>query len=149
MAELGYYAQVEGGVFGQPDGGNSDPVTRAELQEASAVLSRSFTTQPGYVPACYVQMAAGNPPIIGWTVQKDAGSPFRPYTPTGHIPDWTSDVNPIGAGSFDMNQEVSGSFGFDPANRAPIGGAVLEYGEDPNANKPTTDVGGTIGDLEY
>jgi hypothetical protein len=161
VSELGYHEPVPG-IYGTANPAtDSDPVSRAALQEATAAQMRTFTTKPGYVPPSYqgdaigptyTQLGNGALPRIGWTCQKDAGTPvFAPYDGShiGRIPDWTSDANAIGAGSDDMNEVFTGAF---PPNRlgvAPVGDGLLQFDDQrTNPNAPTTDVSGTI-DLEY
>lgn len=158
MSELGYYEQIEGGRHGTPDPG--DPATRAALQEANAALNRSIVERgEGWVPESYQgnpqqgpsNQQTGGPgslPIIGWTCQNNSGPAFHPYNPNvGHIPDWDQEGNPIAAGAYDQNEAVA-AFGYDRENRAPIGGAVLEYSNDEDPNFFPEDQGGTI-DLEW
>jgi hypothetical protein len=142
----GYFEYPTDEIFGTPDAG--DPVVRARLQEASQRLAQSFTTAPGYVPG---GVHGPRDPIIGWTAQRSAPPPFRPYTPTGSTPDWTSDVNPIGAGGYDQNPVVR-SFPVNPLNQGPIGSILFDgYSDsgDTNPNAPRTDESGTIEELEY
>lgn len=162
MAELGYGELEPGVIYGKGNElSESDPVARAALQEAATQQMIARAGQPGYVPLSYQgQPGAGpsnqqmggpsNLPIIGWTAQNATGPAFRPYEAEhiGHIPDWTGDPNPVGAGQYDMNEVRSGE-PINPLNRAPIGGAVLEYPGETNPNAPTTDVGGTVNPLEY
>lgn len=151
MAELGYYEQIQGGIFGQPDGGGSDPVSRAALQEASAALERTFTTKPGYVPPNYAgpHVGGGSLPIVGWTAQNSTGPAFHPYDPNvGTTPDWNNDPNPIGAGSYDMTPLVSGGWAFDRNSVAPRGADSGGIIPNPDPNFLPQDQGGT-GDLEW
>jgi hypothetical protein len=160
VADISYYQQIEGGIFGQPDG--PDPSATAALQEKVAQQQIAMTQNPGYVPPGYNAgppaplwaAQTGGPsslPIIGWTAQKDYGtSPFRPYDTShiGRIPDWTSDANSSAAGRFDQNQAV-GSFAFDPAGRAAVGEGLLQFDDTPvNPNRPPNDISGSI-ELEY
>lgn len=153
---MGYYQQVVGGIYGTPDAG--DPVARAELQEQYSELNRLATTHPGYVPPDMAGRNApmwatqtGGPsslPIIGWTCQNSTGPAFHPYSTVGigTTPDWTNDVNPIGAGSYDMNQ-TWGAMAPNPLNRGPIGDGFFQGmdGQPPNPNHLPQDVGGSIG----
>ena len=151
MADIGYYEQIEGGVFGTANPAtDSSPESRAALQEASVQLQARQTQTPGYVPPSYAHQALGVLPKVGWTCQNSGGAPpFEAWQePVGRIPDWTSDPNPIGAGAYDMNQAV-GSMPPNPLNRAPIGDGLLQFDDtQTNPNAPTTDVG-CAGDLEY
>lgn len=153
----GYYAQIEGGRFGQPDG-TDDPVSRAKLQEAA--LQANLLLAPGAVPPSYAghsdgpsNQQVGGPsslPIIGWTTQNATGPAFHtPYVPDhmGSVPDWNQDPSSTAAGTYDMNQAV-GSMAPNPLNRAGIGGGLLQYEDRPNPNAPVTDVSGS-GDLEW
>jgi hypothetical protein len=157
VPELGYYAQIEGGIFGQPDG-TDDPVSRAKLQEAAT--QANIRLAAGAVPASYTGHTGGpgnaqlggpsSLPIIGWTAQNSTGPAFHtPYVPDhmGSVPDWNDDPNGIGAGAYDWNPSV-GSMAPNPLGRAPIGGGLLQYDDRPNPNAPTTDVSGS-GDLEW
>lgn len=162
MSEIGYHEPVPG-IYGTANPAtDSDPVSRAALQEATAAQMRTFTTQPGYVPPSYqgpdpigpswFELGNGDLPKIGWTAQKDTNTPvFVPYSTNGigRIPDWNADFNPIGAGAEDQNEVFTGAF---PPNRlgvAPIGDGLLQYDDQrTNPNVPTQDISGTI-DLEY
>jgi hypothetical protein len=153
VSDIGYYQQIQGGIFGQPDGGNSDPVSRAALQEAAAQANILCAETAGSVPQCYERLGTGNPATIGWTAQKDTGAAFPPYTAqdTGFTPDWTADANPVGAGAYDMNPAVVAA-PYTALNQAPIGEAFFDgaMGVPPNPNVPAYDVGGSAGDdLEY
>jgi len=160
MAELGYYEPLPG-IYGTENPATGPSIeARAALQEASAQLATTFPGQPGYIPPtyagasagpCYTEIGAGNPPIIGWTVQNSNGlSPFRAYAPSGHTPDWTDDGNPIGSGMYDMNPVMT-AFPPNPLNVGPIGDTIFGGldGEPTNPNAPNTDVSGGNGDLEY
>ena len=116
----GYYVQVVGGIPGQPDLGNADPVRQAALQasvfqqnqaikEAAVAGGRYVAPNTGHDPMAPMwasQPGNGNVPIAGWTCQNSTVSgPFPPYTAanTGTVPDWTSDPNPAAAGSYSMS----------------------------------------------
>lgn len=145
---------------GQPDPG--DPMARAALQESYAFMAQQAAKTAASVPQTYLLQGgpnplsemppaavAGNLPRIGWTCQKDTGSPFGPYAPTMQTPDWTSDPNSIAAGRFDQNQAVNPA-PFDRANIAPIGSAVFDgYSEIPNPNVVPMDNQSLMEDLEY
>lgn len=147
MSEISNWGPEPGVIYGKPDPG--DPIARAELQEGAAAYNAALTSGPQYVPPSYEAQGTGALPVVGWTAQKDNGTPvFHPYTPTGHIPDWTDDSNPIGAGAYDQNEGIA-AFAYDRNNRAPIGGAVFEIQGEPNQNTLPEDVSGTIGDLEW
>lgn len=164
MSDVGSYGELQPGViYGTGnEQSESDPIRRAALQEAVTQQMIARAGEPGYVPQSYQgnpqagpsnqQLGGpGNLPIIGWTAQNATGPAFRePYTADGmgHIPDWTGDPNSIAAGRYDMNEVWTGE-PVNPLNRAPIGGAVLEYPGETNPNAPTTDVGGTGTPLEY
>ena len=153
MSDIGYYAQIQGGIFGNPDGGTSDPVSRAALQEQYAEMNIAATGNRGYVPPDYVHMGQGNPPTIGWTVQNAGNTPTFPYynPNVGTTPDWTNDVNPIGAGSYDMNQVVS-TMAPNPLNVGPIGDGFFQGldGQPGDPNHVPQDVSGAIGgDAEW
>ena len=147
---LGYYQQIEGGIYGTPQPG--DPVARADLQESEAQEESTSAEQPTAVPPGYDQIAAGNPPIPGWTVQNTLGSPtpFRSYNPTKHSIEWTDNGNPVGSGTWDMNEVPGSMYARNDLNRAPIGESPFDgaMGEPPNPTAPTTDVTGTYV-LEY
>lgn len=151
---MGYYEQSPGGIYGNPDGGNADPIRQAALQEEYAEAMLAFTQAPGYVPPNYVHAGSGALPTIGWTVQNPVGgaTAFPPYDPNvGTIPDWTNDPNPIAAGSWDMNQVVS-TMAPNPLNIAPIGDGFFQGmdGQPPDPNHLPQDVSGAIGgDSEY
>lgn len=155
MGELGYYEQIEGGVYGTPDPG--DPVTRAALQEDNAALNRSllqvppsYEGNPGIGPSNQQAGGPSNLPIVGWTCQNSTGPAFvEPYTAEGmgHIPDWDGEGNPVAGGAYDQNPVVS--YGdYNPLNQAPLGGAVLEYSAEDDPSFFPEDQGGTI-DLEW
>lgn len=151
MVDIGYHEQIEGGVYGRANPAtDSNPIARAQLQEASAQRQRERTTVSGYVPPSYVQQGTGALPTIGWTAQAPDRPVFPPYTPSGRIPDWNADGIPSAGGSYDMTIAVGGAFAPNRLNRAPIGGSTFDGwdGVPPNPNAPTTDVGGTI-DLEW
>lgn len=146
---LSYYQQSQGGIYGNPDGGGSDPVTTAALQEKYAMMNMAYTQNTDYVPPSYVHAGSGNPATIGWTVQNQRGGsvPFPYYNPNvGTTPDWTNDANPIGAGSYDMNPVVT-SFAPNRLNRGPIGDGFFQGmdGQPPDPNHLPQDVGGSIG----
>lgn len=156
---LGYHEQIEGGRHGTsnppiPSIGNigaylptdSDPASRAALQEAAAAQMALLTTTPGYTPPTYVHQGMGALPKVGWTVQKNAGEPvFPPYTPTSHIPDWTGDVS-NGGGAYDQGPVMTGQ-PVNPLNRAPMG---EEWSDStpPNPNQPKSIVS-SPGDREW
>lgn len=148
MSELGYHAQIEGGVHGVPDPG--DPIVRAALQERYARMAIDRAGEPGSVPQSYEHVGTGVLPTPGWTAQADEGTDaFPDYTFVGHTPDWTGDSNPIGAGAYDQTQLVA--YGdYNPLNVAPLGDGVLQFDDTPvDPNALPMDVGGTVGDLEY
>jgi hypothetical protein len=61
--------------------------------------------------------------------------PFPAYTAEnmGRIPDWTSDANSAGAGSYDMTQVVA--YGdYNPLNAGPIGEPFFDA---PGAQEPS------------
>lgn len=172
MADIGYHPQIQGGIPGQPDLGGADPVRQAELQEASMQanlrIKEELVLNPGgggYIPPGLGRSAPGpqwasqpggpeNTPIIGWTAQQSSGPAFiEPYVATGmgEIPDWTSDANSAGAGTYDQTPVVA--YGdYNPLNRAPIGDNDGDFfgamGVPPDPNAPTTDVNGST-DLEW
>lgn len=138
------------GVFGS----DSDPESRAALQNASAQLQFTLTTAPGYVPPNYIHPGSGSLPIIGWTAQNGYGTAaFHPYNPhVGTTPDWTADANSAGAGRYDQTQVVA--YGdYNPLNRGPLGSPFYDAPgaqEPENPNTLPQDVSGTSGqDLEY
>ena len=138
---LGYHQQIQGGIFGQPDLGNADPVRQAALQEAAVqqnlLLKEAAVTAGVYVPpgTGHSQNAPqwatqpggpSNMPVIGWTAQNGTGTAFveQPGAWTaeemGRIPDWTSDTNALAAGQYDMTP-IRSDGDYNPLNRAPLG----------------------------
>jgi hypothetical protein len=125
VADIGYYVQVVGGIPGQPDLGNADPVRQAALQQ-SVFQQNQAIKEAAVVAGVYVPPGTGsgppsapewanqvggpsNVPIVGWTAQNSrAGTAFVAQpgqwmaTDMGTVPDWTSDPNPAAAGSYDM-----------------------------------------------
>jgi len=147
--------------YGRPDPG--DPVARANLQAEYAKLAQAAVlTSPSYVPPIgqsrFIPPGRGtvwnapHDPVVGWTAQHSPNAPvFMPYTPTGKTPDWTSDVNPVGAGPYDANAVVNMGT-TDPLNQAPIGGDVFDGYSNAlkNPNFFPEDQGGLIwDDLDY
>ena len=166
---IGYFPQVQGGIFGQPDLGGADPVRQAALQEAAVQTNLRIkeglvlsSGGGGYVPPAlgYPGPSApewanqpggpGNVATIGWTAQNGSGSAFPPYSTEniGGVPDWTSDANPAGAGAYDQTQVVAYGDEANTLNQAPIGnndGDFFQYlGVPPNPNAPNTDVSGSV-----
>lgn len=163
MSDLGYYQPQAGVHYGTPNPAtDSDPVSRAALQDQVTQQQILRASQPGYVPPSYEgnpgvgpsnQQVGGpsNLPIVGWTCQNSKGPAFEPYTAEGmgHTPNWTSDANAIGAGAFDQNQVVAMG-DHNPLNVAPIGDGLLQYEDDLAPDFSRYDVGGAIGgDSEY
>lgn len=152
MPDIGYYEQVEGGIFGTSNPAtDSNPEARAALQAEYAQMQQQRTTVPGYVPQSYEKLGGGNVPTIGWTAQGPATAPvFPPYSSEdiGRVPDWNADGIPNTGGNYDMTFPVA--YGdYNPLNRAPIGDGLLQYDDtqtDPNFLPQ--DQGGTI-DLEW
>jgi hypothetical protein len=148
VADIGYFEQIEGGVYGTANPATDpSPEDRYALQAASAALAQSLTTVPGYVPPSYERQGTGALPTVGWTCQNPNGPVFPPYTPTGRTPDWNAEGNPAAGGSYDMTSPVA--YGdYNPLNRAPLGEGVLQYDDTPNPNSPPNDISGS-GDLEW
>lgn len=156
---LGYFQQIQGGIYGQPDGGNSDPVSRAALQEQYAQMAAAMTTVEGHVALAegYQQSAPewasqpggpANVPISGWTAQNSTGPAFhQPYVATdmGRIPDWTSDSNALAAGQYDMNIAVRDTARND-LNQAPVGDneSLFNYMQPSPPSTPTEDISGSV-----
>jgi hypothetical protein len=144
----GYWVQVVGGIPGQPDLGNADPVRQAALQasvfqqnqaikEAAVAAGTYVAPNTGHDPSgpeWASQPGLGNVPIQGWTVQNSVGSPFPPYSAVGMgtTPDWTSDPNPAAAGSYDMTP-VRSDGDYNPLNQGPIGSPFFDA---PGAQQP-------------
>ena len=129
MSDLGYHQQIQGGIFGRPNPAtDSDPVSRAALQAKFAAMATVAASAPGAVPPSYEHLGGGNVARVGWTAQKPAQSVFPPYTAadTGRIPDWEDDANSTAGGRYDQNQAWGDGRGFDPSNRAPVGGTGLD-----------------------
>lgn len=141
-------------LVGDSDSGTITTVlpTVAVVFINAPIIATVTTAAPnGYVPASYIHPGSGALPVIGWTAQNaDTRPAFPPYTPTGVTPDWTSDVNPIGAGAYDQNQVMTGNMAPNPLNRGPIGDSTFGgmEGQPPNPNAPDEDVGSPE-DLEY
>ena len=167
MAELGY-GELIPGIYGTPNPAtDSDPVSRAALQEATIQAQIRRAAEPGYVPPTYAGPASvgplnaqvggpGNLPKIGWTAQNGNGSsPFveQPGEWTaedmGRIPQWETDRSPDGAGDYDMGGVYTGAFPPNPLGVAPIGDGLLQYEDVLNPNRPPNDVGGSNGELDY
>lgn len=150
LSGLSGYAPIPGAIYGRasPET-DSDPIQRAALQDQYAQRSIVLSKAPGAVPWSYEHLGSGNPAVIGWTAQKDAGTPvFPPYSAVGmgRVPDWTGDPNPVAAGSYDQTQVVA--YGdYNPLNRGPIGTPFWDAPGADLPNNPNTgqDVGGTIG----
>lgn len=165
MTDIGYHEPIPG-IYGTANPAtDSNPASRAALQEATIQAQIARAEQPGYVPPNYTGPASVGPswnqtggpanlPKIGWTCQNGGGSSAfveEPWTAVdmGHIPIWDTDPNPAAAGAYDMNPVTTGAFAYDRNNRAPIGDGLLQYDDTPtNPNAPTTDVSGSV-DLEY
>lgn len=133
MSDAGYYAPGTNWIYGSPDTGD-DPVVRAALQESAAQQNLLAKRNPNYVPP---GLRGPKDPIVGWTVQNNTETPFRPYTPTGVMPDWTADVNPAGAGAYDQSPVVA-SFPVVQENRGPIGGTVFDGYSDSGDSNPNS-----------
>lgn len=158
MADIGYFEQIRGGIYGTPDPG--DPATRAALQAQYAQMANDAAHRPGAVPPNYAGAGVGSGgtwsgpfslPIVGWTCQNSTGAAFHPYNPNvGTTPDWTNYPGSLGAGQYDMNPVV----GFGPVNslnRAPAGPGDCEpWGPSvpPDPNHLPQDVDGG-GDSEW
>lgn len=154
MADLGYWTQIQGGIYGQPDLGGADPVTQAELQNAvfqrnqlikeAASVAGTYvapnTGHDGNAPMWASQPGNGNPPLQGWTCQNSTGSPFPPYTAanTGMVPDWTSDPNPAAAGAYDMTSPPFYGGQYNPLNQGPIGSPFFDAPGAQIADNPNT-----------
>lgn len=158
MADIGYFQQIQGGIPGQPDLGNADPVRQAALQQ-SVFAQNQAIKEAAVVAGTYVPPGTGNAPsapewasqsggpanlpIVGWTAQKDVGTPFvtEPDEWTakdmGRIPDWTSDANSAGGGSYDMTP-VRSDGDYNPLNRGPIGEPFFDAPGAQEPNNPNT-----------
>jgi hypothetical protein len=161
---IGYYEIANNWIYGNPDNSTS-PEQIFDLQERYRLMNFARAQEPGWVPQSELLQTPWNPlsetpagpvygnqPIPGWTCQNSTGSPFRDLpTPTLRGIDWTSDVNPIGAGAYDQNQAVA-VWAVNPLNQAPYGETELFNGapnDGTNPNAPPYDVGGTLDPLEY
>ena len=116
------------------------------------VVPQSYQGNPQNGPSNQQVGGPSNLPIIGWTAQNSEGNAFHePYDATdmGRIPDWAGDANPIGAGTYDMNEVVA--YGdYNPLNRAPLGDGLLQYDDYQYPDFTGYDVGGSVGgDAEY
>jgi hypothetical protein len=151
-------------IKGRPDNPTSVQQISA-LQDQYAQMNQARAKQPGWVPETSLLQQPTNPlaetptgpvygnlPIVGWTAQNATGPAFAsPPPPTGTGIDWTADVNPIGAGPYDMNQVVQ-TWPVNPLNQAPIGDNELFAGYPGNDQDPNflpQDQGGTLDPLEY
>lgn len=153
---IGTYYPVPG-IYGTANPAtDSDPISRAELQEQSFMAAQAIKESlvGHYVPQSYLRPGHGVLPIVGWTVQNSVRAiPFPPYTAegVGQIPDWTGDANPLAGGSYDQTQVVA--YGdYNPLNQGPIG---TPFWDAPGADLPSDPntvamyAQGGLGDLEW
>lgn len=179
MSDMGYLMYPQGGLTVNYDQGTPDQAVSLEQQAALQLdyhlMNCKFMWEGKQVPPSYMLQAPsnitavtprlpvyGHLPVLGWTAQNDQGNPGIPFTggetsivepPSMMVmPDWTADVNPIGAGAYDQTSDVN-TWAYNVNNQVPLGNDALDgYASDgayPPNSAPFATAPNLNGDIVY